>query len=969
MEFRPSSIFLGANQPLFLDKNDRFWIVVQGEADVFFVKRSRRNELSSARNFLCSVQKGDILFSLKTGTDFDELSLIVVSSNCKLIEVNKSFIGKLNKEQLSWKIDRWVGKLAKCLGKSNKPKIFTPINQPISLTLNENEIAYPTNGLFWADIRKGHLEIYGQTASARDSTETKNILLPVCEDLWIKSVSDNSEIDLYKTRDAVEDDITLMLSIHHLQSFFLEKIKTQFEVKNKENSDRLRKKITADNNAISGSLNGLKSIVDASTQRSDSSVILPGKGLIVACRLIGKAVGFDFKEPKFVRDYENNLTGKLQAIAQVSNVRIRKVILRGEWWKMENGHLLAFTEADKEPVALIQTSPNSYEIKYTGSKTTERVTGEIAQSLEPIAYMFLYPFDQRMTSVRKVWNFAMRGLYQDGALIILAAFVGSLIGLIPPILSAVLFDDVIPQADRNFLYEVFGIMVVVGVVKALLDLAEGILMLRLETKSNINVQAGLIDHLLRLPITFYRKYSAGDLTMRALGINAIRQIVSNTMLTAILSGAFSIVNLILLFYYDAKLAWIGIGLSIVAVIIISILGFMKLKYDRQLADCDGELQGFLFEFLSGISKVRITGSEKRVFSLWAEKFANFQRLGFKSGNYQNLVEVFTGSYPLITNIFFFSVIYLSVNLATGQEVMVISVGIFIAFLAAFSQFMGDCLAMSMGIISSLNIVPLYERLKPILETETESAGESGDPEELVGDLEFNSVSFRYDPEQPLVLKDISFKIRSGEMVAFVGPSGSGKSTVLRLLLGFEKPERGAVYYDGQDFASLNKNLVRRQIGVVLQHGSLMSGSIYQNIVGNSELTLQDAEEAAKLAGLEEDIKQMPMGMHTIVSEGGSTFSGGQRQRLMIARAIVHKPRIIYMDEATSALDNRTQDIVSQSLDQLQATRIVIAHRLSTIINADRIFVMDQGQIIESGTYEELVAKEGLFSSLVKRQIA
>ena len=208
-----------------------------------------------------------------------------------------------------------------------------------------------------------------------------------------------------------------------------------------------------------------------------------------------------------------------------------------------------------------------------------------------------------------------------------------------------------------------------------------------------------------------------------------------------------------------------------------------------------------------------------------------------------------------------------------------------AFISAFNQFLNDCLSMSISLISSLNIIPLYERLKPILDETPESSEDAIDPGELVGDIEFNSVDFRYDEDQPLVLKDVSFKIKQGEMVAFVGPSGSGKSTVLRLLLGFDKPENGIVSYDGQDYSSLNKDLVRKQIGVVLQNGSLMAGSIYKNIVGNSELSLSDAEEAVKMSGLEEDIAQMPMGMHTVVSEGASTFSGGQKQRLMIARSI------------------------------------------------------------------------------------
>ena len=477
-----------------------------------------------------------------------------------------------------------------------------------------------------------------------------------------------------------------------------------------------------------------------------------------------------------------------------------------------------------------------------------------------------------------------------------------------------------------------------------------------------------MDHLLRLPVSFYRKFTAGDLTNRVLSINAIRQILSNTVMTTVLSGAFSVVNLGLLFYYDASLAWIGVGLAVLAVIFITTIGWLKLRFDRRISTEQGEIQGFLFEFLSGISKIRITGAEKRIFALWAGRFSKLKRLAFSSGTYQNFIQVFNESYPLLANIFFFSFIYYVVTTA-GSSAGIISVGAFMAFITAFNQFLNDSLKMSMSIISSLHVVTLYERVKPILEEIPESTAQNADPGELSGDIELNSVSFRYNEDQPLVLNDVSIKIKSGEMVAFVGPSGSGKSTIMRILLGFEEPESGSVYYDGIPFESMNKDLVRQQIGVVLQNGSLMSGSIFKNIVGNSDLSLEDAWEAARMAGMEEDIKSMPMEMHTVVSEGAGTFSGGQRQRLMIARAIAHKPRLLFMDEATSALDNRTQNIVSESLDNLQATRIVIAHRLSTIINADKIYVMDKGSIIESGTYDDLMQNGGLFSNLAKRQLA
>ncbi|MGB0839867.1 MAG: ATP-binding cassette domain-containing protein, partial [Chitinophagales bacterium] len=396
----------------------------------------------------------------------------------------------------------------------------------------------------------------------------------------------------------------------------------------------------------------------------------------------------------------------------------------------------------------------------------------------------------------------------------------------------------------------------------------------------------------------------------------------------------------------------------------------KLTYYRKMIAVEGKLQGMLFEFISGIAKIRVAGAEKRVFSIWAEQFAKIKKLAFGAGKQQNKLEVFNNAYPILTNMLFFTFLYLFYmqTKEAGAARLPITVGAFMAFITAFRQFLYECLDMGYAIITSMYIIPMYERVKPLLEAEPESSLASEDPGVLRGEIEVSHLNFHYDKDSPLILKDVSVHIKAGEMVAFVGPSGSGKSTLMRILLGFEKPASGSVYYDGQDLSSLDVNLVRRQIGVVLQHGELMAGDIFSNIIGNANLSLEDAWEAARLAGLEEDIEQMPMGMHTVISEGAGTFSGGQRQRLMIARAIVHKPRILFMDEATSALDNRTQQIVTESLERLRATRIIIAHRLSTIMNADRIYVMEAGRVVQQGTYEELLQTEGVFKELAERQL-
>jgi ABC-type bacteriocin/lantibiotic exporter with double-glycine peptidase domain len=276
--------------------------------------------------------------------------------------------------------------------------------------------------------------------------------------------------------------------------------------------------------------------------------------------------------------------------------------------------------------------------------------------------------------------------------------------------------------------------------------------------------------------------------------------------------------------------------------------------------------------------------------------------------------------------------------------------------------------MASALLGAIEVIPIYERARPILEAAPEVDRTKSDPGVLSGRIEVSHVVFRYREDGPVILNDLSFQVKSGEFAAIVGPSGSGKSTLFRMLLGFEHPESGSLYFDGLDQSSLDIQAVRKQFGVVLQNGKLMPGSIFENIVGSAPLTLEDAWEAARKSGLATDLEQMPMGMHTVLSEGAGTLSGGQRQRLLIARAIVARPRIILFDEATSALDNRTQAIVSRSLEQLQATRIVIAHRLSTIANADSILVLKNGRLVQSGTYEELIARPGDFANLARRQI-
>jgi len=484
------------------------------------------------------------------------------------------------------------------------------------------------------------------------------------------------------------------------------------------------------------------------------------------------------------------------------------------------------------------------------------------------------------------------------------------------------------------------------------------------------VQAGVWDRLLALPSTFFREYAAGDLADRALGVDQIRQAVSQAGTQAIVGSISAVIMIAFLFSYNVQMAFVAIGLVLFSVVLPTALNLLQIKHQRKLFYIRGSISGLVLQLINGVNKLRVSGSEDRAFREWARKFSDQKRIAFAAGRLANMAHVFNQIFPVIcTAVIFGMYAWFRDQAAKNGETFKMSTGEFIAFNTIFTNILSSFLALAAASLELLIIVPLFERLVPIIEAKPEIDEARAHPGELTGEIEVSHLTFRYAKDGPPILRDVSLHIRPGEFVALVGGSGSGKSTLLRLLLGFEKPEAGAILYDNQDLNSLDLREVRQQVGVVLQSSKLMPTDIYRNIIGSHQLSLNDAWEAARMSGLDRDIKNMPMGMNTVVSEGGGTFSGGQRQRLMVARALVNKPRIIFFDEATSALDNETQRTVTDSLDAMQSTRIVIAHRLSTIINADKIYVLINGEMVQSGTYAELINQPGPFADLAKRQLA
>ncbi|MDJ0904076.1 MAG: NHLP bacteriocin export ABC transporter permease/ATPase subunit [Xenococcus sp. MO_188.B8] len=702
-------------------------------------------------------------------------------------------------------------------------------------------------------------------------------------------------------------------------------------------------------------LNELASILNPSNEIPEGETLL-----LIAVGAVGKALGIKICPPA-----KSETAHNLESIARASDFRTRRVTLSSNWWKTDCGPLLAFTKEENLPVALLPIKGAKYEILDPIDLQRRSVTRHNAVQLNPNAYTFYRPLPDKEITFLDIFQFALRGRTPDLIKICWVGIVATLFGMFTPQITGILIDYAIPDANRNLLIQMglglfaasFGVMI--------FQLAQSFTILRIQTQVSLDAQAAVWDRLLKLKPAFFRQYSTGDLHNRVSAITQIQDQLSGSILRIIFTSLFSLLNLVLLLIYSFPLALVAVAIALVTIIMTTVSGMIIVQKIRPLQQLSGEIFGLTVQLIGGVSKLRVAAAEAKAFACWAKKYTQEVRLMLSTQLIEDITTTFNVVLPPISSMLIFGLAVYFNQQAPETE---LSTGTFLAFNTAFVTFINGATRLSNTLIDISEISILWERAQPILQTTPEVDRKKFHPGKLSGELRLEQVCFRYRDDSPLVLDRINLEVKAGEFVALVGPSGSGKSTILRLLLGFETLASGTIFYDGKDLSGLDITAVRRQLGVVLQNGRIMSGSIWENIAGGAIVTQDEAWLALEMAGLADDIEAMPMGIHTIISEGGGNISGGQRQRLFIARALAHKPQILLFDEATSALDNRTQAIVTESLSQLGVTRIVIAHRLSTIRHADRIYVLQSGKVLQQGSFEELASVEGLFADLMARQI-
>ena len=947
------------NLPIRLDDPDAAWFVETGGLDIFLTEYRDGAPVSNAKHLL-RAGPGRLVFGVGRGDGF----LVATAKGLPDTNLRQLRLGDLAESDLemdlSVQLDAWVSELGASVSRQIEPRpridlLLDPSAEQHAHAIDAGAVvSVRPGGVLWVRPEDPTAAYLGTETLGADGE-----WLPLTSDTWLSIGFASSLITLPTRKMFAQGKLLPALTEFHRLALGAEQFNRRVLV-----ADVANEQVARTVHRRQDRENARQTLFNVMNRRYPAAEV-SGSALMATLMQIGKREGIDFRMPPSRRRQEPE-GPSLDDILDVSQVRSRKVRLSQEdrWWLGDSGAMLGYRQEDGQPLALLPDLLGRYRAVDSTTGKSFTVNSKTAGEIDLEAWFFYRPLpeDRAVNAADLLW-FAGKGMASDLVRFAISGLLASLLMLSPAVALGILADRILPTLSGNMLVQITIALVVLSMVFVSFLMVQGTGLMRLEGRAAARLSAATWDRLLRLRPGFYREYTAGDLAVRLGVFQVMRDQTSGVVANALFSIVFLAPTLGLLFFYDVSLAWLSIGVGLVALAATACFGVLQIAPQRRRYTASRRLSGELFQFINGMSKLRSAGAEPSAFASWARGYREQHLAGIQIGRLSEPLMALNASVPALAAALLFAFVLLR-----GADRLAIAD--FLVIYAVSMTFYTAIVGLGRSFEGLAALAPGYEQVKPILNELPHGRPDVLAPTELNGEIHFDRLSFRYSENGPLIVDDVSIHARPGEFVAIVGESGAGKSTLLQLALGLEQPSSGGVYYDGRDLAHLDPRAVRRQIGAVMQDGALQPGNILDNIIGlRDDLTIDDAWRAARLAAVDEDLNAMPMGMFTSVSDGSTTFSGGQVQRIRMAAALVRRPRILFLDEATSWLDARSQGEVMQGLDNLAATRIVIAHRLSTIRRAERVYVLERGRVVQQGTFDELFEMEGTFRTLALRQMA
>ena len=946
----------GGNRPIRLSDPDTLWFVVQGSVDVF-ATRLREDGVPTDFKHLLRAGPGRLLFNAPEEAGPSVLvAKGLPDSELRRIPLNALATADLQAEIVE-QADTWVSDLSESIAGD---VTFRPQMDQELPPDGADEVAGGTtiavqHGVTWAFSEGGDMHYLG----TEELDQSKSLPVPITAFSWV--VQGRTGHVMAITTSELHREGRLFAALAEFNSLAMRADRTNRALLLADVSNLQTASVRYRRRSAERARRNLFSVVSGELPAEDDS------GLLRMLERIGRHEGISFRaSTQAQRRASSSEETTLEDILNVSGVRFRRVALKNNhrWWLSDSGAMLASYKQDGAPVALIPGASGRYLMVDPHTSRSVRVNAQRAALLDGTAYFFYCPLPDEYTSnAASLLGMVFNRVRSDLARLVGAGILSGLAMLAPAAFLGAIASQVLPSGDLSALVMLMAALVMGGLALALAQMVKGTALMRLEGRAVARISAALWDRMLVLPSSFFRRFTVGDLGSRALGFQHLRDRVAGVVAGSMLTLIFLLPASALMLVYDSALGGLGLGVGVASLAVTLYIGMRQLPHHRRLLAASRRLTGVLLQLISGVAKLRVAGAEESGFAMWAAHYREQKQTEMQLGSLNEHLIAFVSAMP------YFAIAGLFV-VALERSEHGLPVGSFLAIYAAFMIFYGAVVQFGLSFSAIAAILPTVEQTAPILAERPKRSIADAPVLELQGELRIDHVTFRYTEDGPLVLQDVSLYARSGEFIALVGESGSGKSTLLRLALGLESPLSGAVYYDGHDLERLNRHALRNGVGTVVQDASLRPQTVLDNIIGTgNDLTVEDAWRAARLASVDEDIEAMPMGMYTVTSEGSTAFSGGQVQRIMLAGALVRNPRVILLDEATNWLDNETQSSVMEQIEKLSVTRIVSAHRLSTIRRADRIYVLKNGQVVQQGSFDELMAEQGTFRDMALRQMA